>query len=203
MCKSKRKNKIAFFAIISFMFVISVIDNLLTYIGSPDLSKESNPLVHTLGFSWAGLLAMNVILYALDVFMAYYVFIGYEPKIVACNSKKEYMSMMLFDRPDKYIWTWYKLPNNKDGYRFMLACFRFVIVLITPLLRLKASIEWCVYLLRPELFNRYCDFLGKVAVTTVWGRGDLIIQVCILIVILMFVFTNIQYKANQKLADEH
>lgn len=51
MNQNKRTNKIAFYIIISFTFVISVIDNLLTYIGSPDLAKESNPLVHTLGFS--------------------------------------------------------------------------------------------------------------------------------------------------------
>ncbi len=199
MNQSKKKNKITFYMLISFIFVISVIDNLLTYIGSPDLSKEANPLVHTLGFSWAGLLTANVILYALDVFMAYYVFIKHEPKIVACNNKKEYLSMMLFNRPDKYIWTWYKLPDNKDGYRFMFACFSFIMVLVTPLFRLKASIEWCMYLFNPELFNKYCDILGKVAVTTVWGRGDLIIQVCFLIVIFMYIFVHRQFNINQKL----
>lgn len=131
--------------------------------------------------------------------MAYYVFIRYEPKLVACNSKKEYMSMMLFDRPDKYIWTWYKFPSNKDGYRFMLACFSFVMVLLIPVLRLRASIEWCMYLFDPELFDRYCDILGDVAVTTVWGRGDMIIAVVVLIIVLMSVYTHKMYKANQKL----
>lgn len=203
MNHNKRKNKVIFYVLITFMFVISVIDNLLTYIGSPDLSKEANPLVATLGFSWTGLLIANVILYALDVFLAYYVFIKYEPKIVACNNKKEYMSMMLFDRSDKYNWTWYKLPNNKDGYRFMLACFGFVMVLLTPILRLKAVIEWCMYLFNTELFDKYCDFLGKVGATTIWGRCDVIIQVILLIVVFMLVFINKQYKLNQKLIIEN
>lgn len=202
MNQNKRKNRISFYVLVSFTLVISVIDNLLTYIGSPDLAKESNPLVHTLGFSWTGLLIANVVLFAFDVFMAYYVFIRYEPKIVSCINKKEYMSMMLFDRPDKYIWTWYKLPNNKDGYRFMGACFSFIMVLLTPILRLKASIEWCMYLFNPELFDRYCDILGRVAITTVWGRGDVIIQVIVLIAVLMAIFTHKMYKANQKFIND-
>ena len=110
MNQSKRTNKIAFYIIISFTFVISVIDNLLTYIGSPDLAKESNPL-----------------------------------------------------------------------------------------LRLRASIEWCMYLFDSELFDRYCDTLGRFAITTVWGRGDMIIAVVVLIVVLMTVYTHKIYKANQKL----
>ncbi len=202
MNQIKRKNKIMFYAVVSFIFVISVADNLLTYIGSPDLSKEANPLVHTLGFSWGGLLTANVILYVVDVLLAYYVFIKYEPKIIACNNRKEYVSMMLFNRPDKYIWTWYRLPNNKDGYRFMLACISYLLVLICPILRLKASIEWCVYLLKPELFDRYCDMLGKFATTTLFGRADLIIQSIILAIVLMFVFFHREYKMNQKFINE-
>ena len=203
MNQCKRKNKVIFYVLITFMFVISVIDNLLTYIGSPDLSKESNPLVATLGFSWTGLLTANVILYAVDVFFAYYVFIKYKPKVVYCNNKKEYMSMMLFDRPDKFNWIWYKMPNNKDGYRFMLACFGFIMVLLTPILRLKAVVEWCMYLYNTLLFDKYCDFLGKVGATTVWGRGDLIIQVLVLIVLFMFVFIDRQYKLNKSILNEN
>lgn len=202
MNQIKRKSKIMFYVLISLTFVISVADNLLTFIGSPDLSKEANTLVHTLGFSWDGLLVSNLILFALDVLMAYYLFIKYEPKIVECNNKKEYVSMMLFERTDKYKWTWYKMPNNKDGYRFMLACFSFMMVLITPVLRLKAVIEWCVYLLNPALFDRYCEMLGKVETTTIWGRGDMIIQIVVLAIIFVFLFFHREYKRNQKLINE-
>ena len=199
MNQIKRKNKIMFYVVISLTFVISVADNLLTYIGTPDLSKEANPLVHTLGFSWGGLLVSNLILFALDVFLAYYLFIKYEPKRIVCNNKNEYVSMMLFERPDKYKWTWYKMPNNKDGYRFMLACFSFMMVLIVPLLRLKAVIEWCVYLLNPALFNRYCEMLGKVGATTIFGRGDMLIQIVVMAIIFVLVFFHREYKRNQKL----
>ena len=199
MDQIKRKNKIMFYVLITLTFVISVADNLLTFIGSPDLSKEANPLVHTLGFSWAGLLVSNLVLFALDVFLAYYLFIKYEPKPVVCKNKKEYVSMMLFQRPDKYMWTWYRMPNNKDGYRFTLACFSFMMVFITPVLRLKAVIEWCVYLLNPALFERYCEMLGKVGTTTIWGRGDMIIQIVVMAIIFVFVFFHREYKRNQKL----
>ena len=199
MFTSKRKGKITFYILIAVNFIISVIDNLFTYTGSPDLSKEANPLVHTLGFSWAGLLIANAVLFVLVALMAYYTFVKYQPKHISCSSKKEFLSLVLFNRPDKFKWTWYKLPNNKDGYRFMLACLGFIFAFITPYFRLKASIEWSMYLFNPQLFERYCDIIGKVAVTTAWGRGDAIIEIFLLTIILLLVFVHKQYKANQKL----
>ncbi len=203
MSQSTRKNKFTFYILISIILVVSVTDNLLTYIGSPDLSKEANPLVHTLGFSWTGLLIANVILFTLDVFMAYYVFIIYKPKAVKCKNRREYMSTMLFGRPDMFLQTLYKLPKGKDGYRFTFACLSFIFSILTPLIRLKATIEWSIYLLNPELFERYCDINGKVAVTTIWGRGDMIIEIIVLTILLMIVFVNRQFKANQEMINSN
>lgn len=199
MMISKKSNFFMFYTLVIVTFIVSVIDNLFTYMGSPDLSKEANPLVHTLGFSWTELLVANVFLFALYVFMVYYTFIKFQPEAVVCKSKKEYMSLVLFNRPDKFNWTWYKLPKSKDGYRFMLACLCFVFAFLVPITRLKASLEWSIYLFNRELFESYCDIIGKFSITTAWGRLDVIIEVLILAIILLIIYINREYKLNQRM----
>ena len=54
-----------------------ILDLLFTYIATPNLLLEGNPLYDSFNFGWTGLIAINVITFIGYVLMSYYAFIKY------------------------------------------------------------------------------------------------------------------------------
>ncbi len=77
------RNKSLYLVVIYICGVI--IDLITTYLASPELKHESNPVVTLLGFSWTGLLVWNVII----ILFASFSFIqgsSYFNKLMSCYS---------------------------------------------------------------------------------------------------------------------
>ena len=70
--------------------------------------------IQIFGLSWSvsGIVIIGIgVLHALAIF---YACVWYKrPAPIECNGFKEFCSMLYFNRPDKFSWWWYKLPNNK------------------------------------------------------------------------------------------
>ncbi|MEG2720768.1 MAG: hypothetical protein RR914_05520, partial [Oscillospiraceae bacterium] len=75
-----------------FYFLITFLDLLLTYLSSPDLSLEGNPLVVNLKFGWFELILINVITFAVYFAMAYYAYIKYKPPFSKETTLKKYLA---------------------------------------------------------------------------------------------------------------
>ena len=150
---SHGKFKFYFFTIA--YLVLAIADGVLTYMASPDLSQEGNPLVTIWGAGWIVLLAVGVIGFAVYTVAVHYVFIRYNRIVIQCDGFKQYMSMLCFNRPDKFIWTLYKVPKLKSpAFSFWLAntCFAFTISFV--LARIVVVAEWILYLnARIYLYN--------------------------------------------------
>ena len=56
-----KKRKTAFIILTISYFLVTAADLTLTFLATPDLSLEGNPLVTTYKFGWAGLVAINVV----------------------------------------------------------------------------------------------------------------------------------------------
>lgn len=204
MKKIKNSENTISFIILTFLTItVSVLDTVFTYTGSPDLSREANPIVYTFGFGWVGLIISNFILIGIFIIASYYSFIVFKPDIYQCNNVKEYFSMLCFKRPDKFTWAIYKIPTNKRIYSYTIACIGYTVAFLIPIVRLRAVLEWLLFLVNVNYFNAYCDLISKISFNTAFGRFDYILMVILLVFILMFYWFYKQYKINKEKLIEH
>jgi len=107
-----------YYTIISFLF--RTFDLITTYIGSPDLSHESNPAyvyfrnnLHLGG--WWVLLIYSFLLYIVGLIALYYL-LKYRGKpfmnVVPVASLKEFIMVFIYGQKVSFIQTFYKLPKN-------------------------------------------------------------------------------------------
>ncbi len=66
------KDRKIFITILVLILLLRVSDIYITYLVTPDLSQEWNPLVSFFGHSWSGLLLIQVVLYLIAAYCAYY-----------------------------------------------------------------------------------------------------------------------------------
>lgn len=192
------KGKIWFLISTILIVILSVLDNFFTYMGSADLSLETNPLVYSLGFNWCGLIISNVILIFIFIILVYYSFVKFKPEIIPCHDFKEYCSMIFFNRPDKFIWTLYKFPKNKRAYSYLFACIGYVCSMLIPIIRLRAVLEWILLLSNKKLFYFYCELIENISFNTLFGRFDNILMVVFIVIVLLIFWFFKEYSINKK-----
>jgi hypothetical protein len=181
------KNRL-FWIFISVNFILTIADCLFTYICTPDLSCEGNLFVSQLKIGWIGLIAVNLIIFCLYVLAAYFTFIRYKEPKYKVNSLKEYISMALFNRPDKFKWIWYKTPQN---WKPTVACTAYAILVCLPLARAIAVCEWCIILTNTPLTVS----IGKLISVFPMGRVDL--PVCVLAALVAaYYWFRLRYKKS-------
>jgi len=149
------KTKFYSFSIIAL--VMAAGDLGITYIGSPDLAFEANPLITVFGLGWSALIIANIIVYAFTVALLYIAFIKYKRKIVQCENFMQYMSMLYFDRPDKQKWLWYKFPKGKEKMIMSFAPVGYAVAYTFPIIRFIAIFGWVMFLAAPD-FCYLCYF---------------------------------------------
>jgi len=154
---AKKSGKIRFYVFTMLGFLTAVMDLSITYIGSPDLKLEANPLIAIFGFGWPALIIANIIYMVLFTGLIYIAFIKYKRPVIECNDFKEYMSMLYFDSPDKYKWLWYKFPKGKGKMIMVFAPVGYAVAYTFPVIRLLAILGWVLFLSVPD-FCFYCFF---------------------------------------------
>jgi len=138
----KNKENIIFIILIFIFLSISISDLSLTYIGTPDLTREQNPLVSSFGFDWSFLIFFNVLFFAIFVACTHYTFVRYKRPIYQCEGIRQFISMYSFNRPDKFIWWWYKFPTTKEGWGNLLALLGYMLTMCSVFIRTLAVIDW-------------------------------------------------------------
>ena len=56
----KSNKKTIFWFLVIINIILSITDIVITYIGSPDLSREGNLLVYTFGLGWSSLINITI-----------------------------------------------------------------------------------------------------------------------------------------------
>lgn len=97
--------------------LIHLMDGLVTFVNTPDLAMEANPLVSRLGLGWGALFTANFVSFILIVLVTWY-FGRYEYVCIPSKSVFDYMMKLLYGENYKPIWFWYKFVRN---YRAMFA----------------------------------------------------------------------------------
>ena len=190
------KGIIKFWILTVLTLVIAIADVSLTFIGTPDLSRESNPLIYTIGLGWGALIATNVIVTSLFIGLYYYSFVLFKPALIQCNGFKEFYSIINFNQPDKFIWTLYKIPKNKIAYSYLLACGGFLTAIVS-ILRIRAVLEWIGILTNSELAYLYFKLIENISFVTPIGRFDMILFLLFPTIFACFYWYYNQYKINK------
>ena len=173
---------------------VTALDLWLTYLATPNLYLEGNPLIDVLGWGWTGLILINVVTCVGYLFMARYAFIKYEPRKSAERDMKRYLSDINYGDPEKSVPLMYKLPKDWGP---QLACMCWSVCLALPFSRLIIVLEWFLMLMRipaPNFFSVVMLFPG--------GRIDFFVAV-ILAWMLSFVWIRLDYRAHLARLDAH
>ncbi len=179
-----------FFVLTSSYFILTVADLLLTFYATPDLAMEGNPLVTMLEFRWPGLIAVNIITFAIYFIMAYYAYIKYKSPVSAeKNDLRRFLADITYGDPEKRSPGMTKLPKY---WAPQIACLCFSVSTAMPFARLIVVAEW--YLLINDI-----DAALFFSIVTIfpYGRIDFFIAL-ILAWWLSFVWIGLEYRKNQK-----
>jgi hypothetical protein len=181
--------KIKFWILVAIAAALVSADIISTYINTPDLALEVNPWVAELGLGWVALLVANAISLALQICLFYYAFVKYKTRSFAVNNEREYVSQLLYNRPDKFKWCFYKTPKNWQPIYAM-----FAYCLSGSLLASRASVVlgWVAY---------YLDFQGfeVIARFIPFGRLDVMVTL-VTFIVLIFTWFKKEYQKSKKSA---
>ena len=144
-----------FYVLVSVYLILVLLDGLVTYIHTPDLALEGNPLVYYLGFGWGALFISNFIGFVLVVCAAYNTFVRYETIICSARNRREYSSYIFYNRLDKFEWLF--IPHrNKANWKPAWAMLGYGFVYTLIIHRIILVSEWIFNM--PALY-RYLDRL--------------------------------------------
>lgn len=186
------KNKKMFYLTCSAYLLTIILDLLFTYIATPNLLLEGNPLYDAMDFGWAGLIILNVVTFIGYVLMSYYAFIKYKPIQSNETDFKRYLSHINYGDPDKYVPMMWKLPKNWGP---QTACLCWSVVCILPFCRMIIVLEWFLMILKIKNLGTMIFF--TIVSLFPMGRIDIFLAI-IGAWILSFVWIKKEYRANLK-----
>ncbi|MDR1669973.1 MAG: hypothetical protein LBR76_08450 [Oscillospiraceae bacterium] len=153
-------------------------DGLLTYLGTPDLTYEANPLVSVFGLGWGALFTVNVMVFSLCIVLSYYNYVKYKRPEIPYEGYCEYSSMLFYGRPDRFRWSFYKLPKY---WKPVFAASGYALGIALPADRFIIDFQWVLFLTDSPIERIYNPFRSLFP----WGRFDVVFATVLLIVLVI------------------
>lgn len=179
--------KIKFWFLISIYVLLALAHGLLTYINTPDLSMEGNPLVAKLGLGWGALAIANIIVFALVFATAYYSCFKYKTRYTNETKYTAYCSQIVYDRPDMF---WKGLiPKHITPY---IAALGFSFLYSMPLARAVLVLEWLYITFNKNSWWNAGYFVFEA--NYCFGRLDVILAIIVAVISALYFF----YKEFKK-----
>ena len=182
--KTKKRN---FILVSAANLIVAFLDLFLTFIGTPNLTMEGNPLITELSLGWPALITINIIVSAGLVFMAYYAHIKYKTVESDETNIKRYINDITYENPDIKSYGGTKWPKH---WAPQIACLCWAVTLAVPIARMFIVLEW-VFIDFRIYFPAYFRFILLFPA----ARVDFVVAV-ILSWILSFVWIELEFKKN-------
>jgi len=195
---SSEKKFLVFIIFVALYIVLDCIDFLLTYIGTPDLAREANPLVMIYGFGWKALIISAVIYFFIFALIMYFVFVRFKRTLIPCRDFKQYLSMLYFGSPDKFCWTLYKFPKRKVYWNYFAVCTGTLILFTTLSTKLLAIVEWIGYLSNSYFIYINYNLIKIVYLGTFPERATFAVVVAIAWLAAMYLWYYREYRINKR-----
>lgn len=109
--KPGKRTKYRFIRLSTGNLLIHLMDGFVTYINTPDLTYEWNPLVRVWGFGWGSLFIANFLGFILILLAAWY-FDRYAYPHIPANNVFDYYMKLFYGENYKPVWFWYKFSKN-------------------------------------------------------------------------------------------
>ncbi len=183
----KKQAKKYFILVSAANLLVAFLDLFLTYIGTPELTMEGNPLITELSLGWPALIAINVVISLGLVWMAYYAHIRFKPIDSSETDMKRYINDITYGDPDINSFLGIRWPKYWGP---QIACLCWAVTLAVPIARMLIVLEWVFIDFRiyfPPYFRFVMLFPG--------GRIDFFVAV-ILSWIFSFVWIRLAYNKN-------
>ncbi len=184
------KGKINFLLSCGAYTLTVILDLVFTYIATPNLLLEGNPLYNQTNFGWKGLIALNVITTIPYYFMSWYAFIKYKSPVTNETDMKRYLALLNYGDADKYVPMMWKLPKN---WAPQTACLCWSVVCVLPFCRMIIVLEWFLMILRVQ--NGFTKTFFTIVSLFPLGRIDIVLAV-LGAWILSFVWIKKEFKSN-------
>lgn len=110
-CRPGKKSRFRFVRLSAGNLLIHLMDGLVTYVNTPDLGKEWNPLVRVWGFGWESLFIANLIGFVLIVLATWH-FGKYEHVKIPSKNMFDYYMKLFYGENYKLVWVLYKHSRN-------------------------------------------------------------------------------------------
>ena len=109
--KPGKNTKYRFLRLSAGNLLIHLMDGLVTYMNTPDLGREWNPLVRVWGFGWEALFIANAVGFVLIVLATWY-FGKYEHVSLPSKNMFDYYMKLFYGEEYKPVWVLYKHSRN-------------------------------------------------------------------------------------------
>ena len=167
--------RIKFWILISLCLLLQLADGLLTYINTPDLSKEGNILVTKFGLGWGALATANIIAFVFVFVAAHYSYFKYQTIYTKETKFTAYCSQIVYDRHDLF-WKGFFIKHFSP----LVASFGFAYLYMFPVHRAILVFEWLCTTFDVSWKKTYSYFnqtlfFGKIEIFI----GSLIFIICI------------------------
>lgn len=186
--------KLKFWILTLLYVLLAFADGALTYINTPNLSMEGNPLVAKLGLGWGALAIANIAAFAMYFAAGYYSYVKYETVYTKETKYTRYWSIITFGRPDMF-WKGCILPPKY--WKPYVAAFGFCMYPAAILARLILVLEWLAITFHVDGMNQY----NRLKSTYCFGRLDVVAAILILCVGFFYWF-YLEYKKQLKNSEE-
>jgi len=185
-----KNGKTIFWILIVLSVLLAITDGVLTYIATPDLEFEGNPLVSVLGLGWGALFAANVVILSLFAILMYFAFVKYESPLLPYARFTQFFSMLFYRRPDKFVWSFYKPPKN---WKPFVAMVGYAAGFVMPVNRTVIVFEWILWLSQSPIRDAY----GSFRLLFPFGRFDITLTAILTLLLIVFWFFK-EFQINKK-----
>ena len=109
------KNKLEFFLLTLLLIITRFWDVITTYMVTPDLERETNPLVSIFGRGWVAVIIFQVILVSIIIILSYLSLFKIKSSYPSQKgySYKEFIRYYYFGKKENLIKMIYKFPKDK------------------------------------------------------------------------------------------
>ncbi|MBO4338630.1 MAG: hypothetical protein J5877_01760 [Clostridia bacterium] len=187
--KAGKKN---FILVSGANLIVAFLDLFLTYIGTPTLTLEGNPLITELSLGWPALIGINFIVSAGLIGMAYYAHIKYKPLESNERDVKRFVNDITYGDPDIKSFAGARWPKYWGP---QMACMCWAVTIAVPIARMLIVIEWIMI-----DFRLYFPPYFRLVSLFPLGRIDFFTAV-ILAWIFSFVWINLEHRKNLERLD--
>ena len=172
----KIKNKTKATALIVIFITLTFFDCLFTYIGTPDLSKEANPLVRRFGLGWPALIVSNLLVLGIFCLLVWYSYVIYQSTPFEAFGFRDFI----------------KKIDKRRKHSSFVAALGYAMGFSMILGRLMPVVEWAVYL-AGYIMRWYENLKGKIPFQRpdLWATGFFAVVFCV-------VWYIKEYRSNQR-----